>query len=131
MINEILAKFIYMIHIIIILLVIIIPFVPSPYFLMLYAIFIPFLWLHWVSNNDTCVLTTLEKYLRNAKTEEDKKDCITCRLIDPMFGFKKNYEDLSTYIYVITIALWLLSISRLAFKVKTGEIKMWRDLFKL
>lgn len=129
--DVILANLIKIIHICVILFVVIIPFTGSPYLLLLHSVFIPFLLLHWVTNDNTCVLTTLEKHFRGIKTKEEEKECITCNLINPIFGFKKSYSELSFYIYCITIGMWLLSISRLGWKYKTGEITKIKDLFLL
>lgn len=127
--NNIIQKIIWTIHFSIILCVICIPFIQSPYFLLLHTIFVPFLILHWVTNNNTCVLTTAEKYFRNVKTKEDEEDCYTCKLIYPMFDFKKNNIDSSTFIYVATISLWLISFLRLILKYKSGEISKLSDFF--
>lgn len=127
--NNIIQKIIWTIHFCILLFVICIPFVRSPYFLLLHTIFVPFLILHWVTNNNTCVLTTAEKYFRNVETKEDEDDCYTCKLINPMFDFKKNHVDSSTVIYIVTICLWLISSIRLFLKYKSGEISKLSEFF--
>ncbi len=129
MINNIIANIIWFVHACIILFVIGAPITDSPYFLMLHTVFIPFMILHWVTNNDTCVLTTVEKHLKNVKTKEDEEDCFTCRLINPIFNFNKNNKELSKYIYLITIILWLISLVKLLLKYKNGKITKLEDLF--
>lgn len=129
MINEIIANVIWVVHLFVIIFVICVPIVDSPYLLLLHTIFIPFLMLHWVTNNNTCVLTTTEKYLRNVKTKEEEEDCYTCKLVNPIFDFKKNHVDASTLIYAVTFGAWLVSVVRLFFKYKHGQIKKVADLF--
>lgn len=129
--NNIISSAINLIHLFIVACVIIIPFTNSPYFLLLHTIFVPFLILHWVTNNNTCVLTTTEKFFRDVKTKEDEKECFTCRLINPMFDFTKDYEKFSRITYIITISLWILSTSKLTYKIKTGSIKNFHDLMRL
>lgn len=129
--NNFIANFIWVVHIIIILFVVCVPFTNSNYFLLLHAIFVPFMMLHWVTNNNTCCLTVTEKFLRNVKTDKDAQECFTCKLIEPIYDFKKNHEAQSAIIYVITIILWIISVSKLGYKIKSGEINSLRTLISL
>ena len=131
MLNEIITSAIQAIHMSIILLVIGVPLTDSPYLLALHVIFVPFLILHWVTNNNTCVLTTAEKFFKNVKNKEDEEKCFTCRLINPIFDFSKNNKQLSFYIYSITIGMWLVSIIKLSLKFQNGEITKLTDVMKL
>lgn len=85
--------------------------------------------LHWVSNNNTCVLTTTEKYLRGGKNDE--KDCYTCQLINPIFDVTRNYDRFSKLIYILTIGLWSISTFKLYRKFSLGEIKNLHDLYRI
>lgn len=127
--NTLIIKLIQIIHIIFILFVIGVPFINSKYLLMLHSIFIPFLILHWLTNNNTCCLTMTEKYLRGIKNKKDEDECFTCRLINPIFNFKLKDKDINKYLYMLVISLWIISIFKLSYKVNSGEIKTWRDLF--
>jgi hypothetical protein len=129
--SNIVANIIWFLHLIFIILVVIVPFSNSPYLLMMHSIFIPFMILHWVTNNDTCVLTTIEKVARDIKKKEDENDCLTCKLINPVFNFKKDNEKSSKFIYIITITLWLFSITKLGLKYKRNEITKLKDLFEV
>ena len=71
--DVLIANLIKIIHISVIIFVILIPITNSPYLLLLHSVFIPFLLLHWVTNDNTCVLTTLEKHFRGIKTKEEEK----------------------------------------------------------
>lgn len=127
--NNIISSAIWFVHLCMVILVMAIPFTNSPYFLLLHSVFIPFMILHWVTNNNTCVLTTAEKYFKNVKTKEDEEDCFTCKLIYPIFDFKKNHVDMSKMIYCITIGMWLISVGKIAFKYNSGEFAKLSDLF--
>ncbi|MBA42470.1 MAG: hypothetical protein CMF62_00485 [Magnetococcales bacterium] len=89
--------------------------------------------LHWVLNDNTCFLTTVERKLRKkmtgAKNVDD--DCVTCKLIEPIWDFRKNYETFTNFIYIITISLWLTSSCKLCYKYYTGQIKHIIELFIL
>lgn len=128
--KEILLKIITLLHILLVIFVVVVPFTSSNYFLLLHAIFIPFLILHWVCNDNTCVLTIIERNLRKQiYGKVDEEDCITCRLIEPVYDFRKNYATFTIIIYVITILLWLVSSGKLVFKYRSGNIKSITDLF--
>jgi hypothetical protein len=130
--KEFLLKIITLLHIYFVIFVIITPFLDSNYLLMLHAIFIPFLILHWLCNDNTCVLTIIERKLRTEMSEDPasvEDDCVTCKLIEPIYDFKKNHDGFTKIIYTITIVLWLISVSRLAYKYNNGEISSYKDLF--
>lgn len=128
--KDILLKIITFIHVMLVIFMTVTPFTNSNYFLLLHAIFVPFLILHWICNDNTCVLTIIERKLRKeiyGKVDED--ECITCRLIEPVYDFRKNYKTFTILIYVITILLFLISSGKLYYKYSAGEIINFRDLF--
>lgn len=128
--HDLLLKIITFLHFIFVLFVVVIPFTNSTYFLFLHAIFIPFMILHWICNDNTCVLTIIERQLRKYTTgKASDDDCITCRLIEPVWDFRKNYEGFTAFIYIVTILLWLISVIKLICKYRSGEIKNIKDLF--
>lgn len=128
--NIILLRLISLIHILLLLFVVGIPFINSNYFLLIHFIIVPFIILHWVCNENTCFLTLVEKYLRlKVYGYVDPNDCLTCRLIEPVYDFKKNYKQFTIFIYVVTIILWIITTCRLYRKYQNGEIKNWIDLF--
>ena len=131
--NELIIQLIAFVHILYILFIIIVPFTNSNFLLLIYVVFVPFMMLHWVLNDNTCVLTLIECNLRTQLYgEAPKKDeCFTSRLIEPIYDFKSNYESMSTAIYVITIALWALAVYKLYSKYTCGEITSFDDLFLL
>lgn len=125
-------KTIVCLHTLFIIFVVTTPFLNINYFLMLHTIFIPFMVGHWLTNNNTCVLTVVEKGLRKQLDDKfDEDECFTCKLIEPVYDFKKNYEQFSTFIYILTFTLWLISSYKLYSKCKTGQINSWKDMFIL
>lgn len=131
--KDIILKVITALHIFFVLFVMLTPFIDSNYLLFLHAILIPFLIIHWICNDNTCALTLIERKLRKEiyNKEEVDDDCITCKLIEPVYDFRKNYETFTILIYAITVSLWLISCSRLTLKYKKGGIREYADLFKL
>lgn len=128
-INDSLVVLINIIHLIVIVFIIAAPFSDSNYLMLLHGIIVPFIILHWVLNNNTCCLTITEKYIRekNAGTIVNENDCFTYKLIAPIYDFNKNYEAFSSFIYISTISLWLVSIYNLSYKYCSGEINSIND----
>ena len=75
--------------------------------------------LHWLLNNNTCCLTVLEKYIRQktVSTKINEEDCFTYQLVAPIYDFSKNHEAFSTFIYILTISVWLLSVYNLSYNI--------------
>ena len=130
--KDVLLKIVTLLHIIFIIFVILTPFTFSNYFLFLYTIFIPFLIMHWICNDNTCVLTIIERRLRKEiYGTVDEEDCLTCRLIEPVYDFRKNYAGYTIIIYTITIGLWLYAATKLYCKYGSGEIRSINELFRI
>jgi hypothetical protein len=112
--NGLIIKFIQFIHCLILLFVVIIPFTNDKILLRLHFITVPFLYAHWIMNNNTCALTVLEKNLQkqmHGKIDED--ECFTCKLINPVFNFHKNAEQMDNFIYIVTFLLWTITVYKL------------------
>lgn len=117
-------------HILIILFVILTPFTKSNYLLFMHSFILPFIMIHWITNNDICVLTALEKHIRKKLNKNlNKDDCFTCRIINPVFNFDKNYEN--KFNYIILILLLFITLFKLYKKYKNKEIKNIYDVFIL
>lgn len=129
-INDSLVILINIIHLIVIIFVLAAPFSNSNYLILLHAIVIPFIILHWLLNNNTCCLTVAEKYIRekNTGTSVKEGDCFTYQLVAPIYDFNKNHQAFSTFIYILTISLWFVSVYNLSNKFCTGQIKSINDL---
>lgn len=132
-INDSLIILINMIHLIVIIFVLAAPFSNSNYLMLLHAIVIPFIILHWLLNNNTCCLTIAEKYIREKNTGTSVKDgdCFTYQLVAPIYDFNKDHQSFSTFIYTITIGLWAVSVYNLSNKFHTGQINSINNLFTI
>jgi hypothetical protein len=62
--KDLLLKFITLLHTLFVLFVVVTPFIDSNYFLFLHLMIVPFVMFHWVLNDNTCVLTIIERKLR-------------------------------------------------------------------
>ena len=130
--KKVLLNIITIIHLLFVLFVVITPFTNSNYFLLLHSIVVPFIILHWVCNDNTCCLTLVEKQLRKSVYGKvSDSDCITCKLIEPVYDFKNDYASFSKFIYISAITLWLISTGKLMYKYKNGEIQKLEHLFRI
>jgi len=129
--QEVLLKIITALHVIFVLFVALTPFLNSNYILLLHAFTVPFLMLHWLVNDDTCILTIIESNLRKQiyQEEYEEEDCFTCKLIKPVYRFVDNYNSFSKLIYLITFMFWTISFGKLYCKFRNGEITNWRQFF--
>ena len=130
--DEIKLKIITICHLIFIIFVLLTPLSNSNYLLFMHSIIIPFILLHWLTNNDICALTLMEKTIRKKINKNSTyEDCFTCRIIDPVFKFDKNPDVQNKILYSGIILLWIVSVLKLYKKYKTDEIRNIYDLFIL
>jgi hypothetical protein len=139
----IIEKIIKLLHIIIIILIITIPIFSQQNFLLTcYVLLIPFIVFHWVMNNDTCSLTVAELYFKgnynniieifeelNAKTK-NVQDLFSYKFISPIYNFNNNYQNFSSFTYLLIFVLWGICAFKLWKKYKNKEIVNILDLFK-
>ena len=79
-------KFIFLIHVLIVIAGIVIPFVGTPQILSMYSLVIPFLFYHWAVNDDTCFLTQVEVLV----TSKPKERTFMGRLVGPIYNLSDN-----------------------------------------
>ena len=129
--NQAILNLIVLTHFVFILFMVVTPFIGNNYFLLLHAIVTPFIIFHWIINDNTCILTLIEKSIRKKiyGTIPDSDDCISYKLIAPVYDFKKNNTDMSTVIYIITIGLLSVSVGKLYSRYSSGKISTLQDLF--
>jgi len=116
-------------HMLLLLFTITIPFTNSNYFILLYIIFVPFLFAHWICKDNSCVVTIIESKLRKRLGLDN--NCISCKLINPVYDIIKNYNKYSPYIYTFMISLWSLCLWKIYNKYQNGDISKYLDLFKI
>ncbi len=119
-------------HVLYVMFIILTPFIGNNYFMILHAIVVPFMMLHWYINDNTCVLTLIEKQIRCKLygSYPDPNDCITYKLIAPVYDFNKNHVDQTHAIYAITTILWIISCCRLYANHRNGKLSKLEDIVK-
>ena len=74
---------IFVLHLLMLVAAVVVPmFVKDVRWLEMYSLFIPFVFFHWITNDDTCCLTQLEVYL----TGQDKSKTFMSRVLDPVYN---------------------------------------------
>lgn len=104
--NTLLANLIYVLHLLLLVFVCVGPFVSDKLILMLYIMSVPFIQLHWVTNNDTCALTVAECALRGVQPT----DSFFHKLVSPVY--KLNAKTESIMLWIVSFALWLIAVHR-------------------
>ena len=104
--NKVLANVCWVLHMLFLLWVLIVPFTNNEPMLVLHLIVMPFLWFHWWLNDDTCALTLMERHLRGVESEES----FFHSLVSPVYKIKD--KDLRTVSWVLSVALWLITVSK-------------------
>jgi hypothetical protein len=130
--NEFCLHLIVLLHILFIIFVILAPFSNIKYLLVMHAITVPFMLLHWITNNNTCALTLIERNVRKHLygSSHSDSDCFSCRLIEPVYDFANNMGSSNVFFYITTITLWLITIYNIRQKFLSGEISSFYDLFR-
>ena len=124
--NNVFASIILIIHIIIIILILyIFIFSNSNYFLFFCALFLPFLELHWLFNNDVCCLTEFEKKIRGV----DNNESVINKILSPIYKFPNNNNSLNEISYFIINILICICLCKLYDKYKKGKIKNFLDFY--
>ena len=101
-----LVQLIQFIHLLIMLYIIIAPFTSSCYHLILHSIIVPFLILHWKTNNDMCILTLIEQWMTG---KEDSGETFVGRIVKPV------YTITNKDIYMIVTTLWFITVYKLLY----------------
>lgn len=118
-----LARIIQLIHALVVIFIIGSPFFGGDYLLSLHFIIVPFIMLHWVTNQSVCALTELEKIVRGGC---ESKDTIFGQIMDPIYKSESfigrlaapfyTFEDAETETLAVWIGLtglWLITLLRL------------------
>jgi hypothetical protein len=108
------------IHYLVVAFFVIVPFTNDQRLLSIHFIGVPFLMLHWVTNQSTCALTEMEKYL-TGKTDDD--DTFIGKIVGPVYKFQSP-QDADTFVWVVLVLLWLFTL----YKLKRDNFSHLREM---
>lgn len=115
-----LADLVKLIHIVFVLFVVLVPFTNNEFWLTIHFIIVPFVMLHWLTNQSVCAFTELEKMLRG--TTEDSETFIG-QIVGPIYKFQSPGQE-NMFVWFVTIVLWLVTL----FKLKQSGFKIFTYL---
>lgn len=125
------ADFIWLIHLLIIIITISIPFSNNRLHREFFIGLFPFILWHWITNDDACVLTELEMRYRNC----DKNESFFYKLISPIYVIENNNVGIiikSIYILLFYITLYrngyLTNIINALKEVKQTKVEIQKDV---
>lgn len=88
------------IHTLFVAFVLLAPFSNIELLLTYHFIIVPFLWMHWLTNNDVCALTLIESKLRGI---EDTSDTFIGSIINPIYKIQnKDFYWITGILFLIT-----------------------------
>lgn len=100
-------RVIFSIHLMLYLAAILTPFFGPPILLKMFSLIVPFLFLHWSLNDDTCALTVMEQYVSG----NEKYETFTGQLMKGIYIIPDNdYGKLSKILFFV---LWGITQYRL------------------
>ena len=102
------------------------PFTSNRALLVLHALIVPFLWLHWLLNDDTCALTVLENRLRGVSNDSS----FFHALVSPVYKIRDS--TVRALCWGATLALWGLTLRKVGWDdvvLELGLPRRWTLLF--
>lgn len=102
-----LATLVRIVHVLIVVAALVGPFVNDDALLTTYVFVIPFMWLHWLMNDDTCALTALERKLRGLESDSDS---FIYSIVSPVY--KIQNETVQSIAWGVSVLLWGVAVYR-------------------
>lgn len=105
-----LASLIWLLHMLFILWVVVTPFTDNEPMLVLHALVIPFLWLHWWLMDDTCFLTLVEQRLRGLPADQVPEKSFFFKLVSPVYKIKDS--EVRKGAWIASVVLWAVTVRK-------------------
>ena len=105
------------------------PFTDDQRILTLHLIGVPFLMLHWITNQSTCALTEIEKYLSGKEHDEET---FIGSIVAPVYKFQSP-ENMDMVLWVVLIFLWLYTLQKVrkdGFRLLRGAINQMLEALR-
>ena len=111
------------IHFLVILFIFGAPFFGGEYLLSVHFLIVPFIMLHWITNQSVCALTEIEKLVRGGCESKDtffgqvmdpiyKSESFIGRLASPFYTFE-DAETETLAVWICLTGLWLITLYKL------------------
>lgn len=104
------------------------PFFGDAYLQTMHFMIVPFIMLHWLTNQSVCALTEMEKILTGKDCDDDT---FFGKVVGPVYKFKTR-EDEDKFLWVILTVLWFITTIRLhqtGFAYLRNELSVLREVY--
>jgi hypothetical protein len=111
------------IHILVRIFLVVTPFLGDEYYLSMHAVTIPFVMLHWATNQTVCALTELEKLVSGNKEDDTffgqvfvpiyKNESFVGKILEPIYTVKDKDEE-KRLVWVGLTIIWIITLYRLS-----------------
>ena len=118
---EPLGLFIKALHFLLVIFILGAPFFGDAYLLSMHFLVVPFIMLHWITNQSVCALTEMEKFV-TGKTCDD--ETFFGQVVGPVYKFRTKGDE-NVFLWTLLISLWLIS----AFKLHDSGFEYLRHEF--
>ena len=125
--NLVLAKFISVIHFLLVVFIVLAPFIANEKWLGIHFMIIPFILAHWATNQSICALTEMEKILTGKTCDEDT---FIGKIVAPVYKFRTKGEE-TLFVWGLMISLWLITLFKLQRTGFAGLKSDWELLLRL
>lgn len=121
--RDFIAYLIQVVHILILLFIVSSPFIRNEHWLTLHLLVIPFIMIHWLTNQTICALTELERAVRGGCADEEtifgqiftpiyKNESFVGRIISPFYEIK-DADTEKRIVWIGLSVLWLITFIKL------------------
>lgn len=104
------------------------PFFGDAYLQTMHLLVVPFIMVHWITNQSVCALTEMEKLATGKECDEET---FFGQVVGPVYKFN-TIEDENYFLWAVLIALWSITLFRLhntGFAYLRHEIAVLRSRF--
>jgi len=98
------------IHVLVVIFIIGVPFTNIEYLLSIHLLVVPFIVLHWLTNQSVCALTEIEKFITNKR---DDDETFFGKIMGPIYKFKTKEEE-TLFLYGLMACLFTISYIKLS-----------------
>jgi hypothetical protein len=109
LVEMILTTFIKLIHLLVFLFLVAAPFTGSEYLMSMHLLIVPFILIHWLTNQSVCALTEIEKLVTGTRCDEET---FFGKVVGPIYKFRTQKEE-NLFVWTAMITLWVLTFVRL------------------
>ena len=85
------------------------PFFGDAYLQSMHLLIVPFIMLHWATNQSVCALTEMEKMVTGKECDEET---FFGKVVGPVYKFS-SIQDENFFLWTLLVSLWLITVFRL------------------